>query len=120
MGEIPLPDLSGDTFPDSLAAEDGAEADPDAVVTYCFIAEDTLLSEQAAREGEEIVRPDDPVAPEGFAFEGWYLEDGAPLFTDADGDGGIDPVIAHPDPFIRKSQRRLSTRRRPSLPPRAR
>ena len=64
--------------------------EPDAVVTYCFIAEDTLLSEQPALEGEEISRPADPVAPEGYAFVGWFLEDGTRLFEDG-------PVIAHPD-----------------------
>lgn len=76
------------------------EVDPNAVVVYCFIVDNTLVATQEAKEGDEILRPEDPDAPEGMAFEGWYLSDGTPLFADADGDGWIDAVIAHPDPFI--------------------
>ena len=53
-----------------------------------------------AREGEEIQLPDDPAAPEGMGFDGWYYEDETPVLADADGDGEIDAVIAHPDPLV--------------------
>ncbi|MBR6221530.1 MAG: hypothetical protein IKQ80_13275 [Clostridia bacterium] len=75
------------------------EALQDAVATWWFIVDDTLIATQEAREGDAIARPEDPVCPEGTVFDGWFLEDGTPLFIDADGDGGIDPVIAHPDPL---------------------
>ena len=57
------------------------------------------MATQVAREGDAIQRPADPAAPEGYVFAGWFLEDGVPLFADADGDGEIDPVVAHPDPL---------------------
>ena len=70
------------------------------MVTWCFIAEYELVATQEAGEGEKIERPADPVAPEGFVFAGWFLEDGTELFVDADGDGEIDPVVAHLDPLV--------------------
>ena len=76
------------------------EAPADATVTWCFIVGDELYATQEAREGEAILRPEDPVAPEGMVFAGWALEDGAALFVDADGDGEVDPVIAHVDALI--------------------
>ena len=97
-GEIPSLELSDDLSLD-LLAEDAPQSAPEAVVTYCFIADDAPVATQAAWEGDAIQRPADPSAPEGYAFIGWFLEDGAPLFVDADGDGAIDPIIAHPDPL---------------------
>ena len=83
---------------------DGAAAPQDvaASVKYCFIVGDVLFAEQAAAEGEEILRPEDPEAPEGMIFAGWVLDDGfeTPLFVDADEDGVIDPVIAHVDALV--------------------
>ena len=83
---------------------DGAAAPQDvaASVKYCFIVGDVLFAEQAAAEGEEILRPEDPEAPEGMTFAGWVLDDGfeTPLFVDADEDGLIDPVIAHVDALV--------------------
>ena len=83
-GELLPPDDSGDEAPEE------AWTDPDAVATYCFIADTTLLYTCEAREGEAVERPGDPAAPEGCVFAGWYLEDGTRLFEDG-------PVIAHPD-----------------------
>ncbi len=97
-GEVSSLELS-DALSGNLLAEDVPQFAPDAVVTYCFMANDALVVTQEAREGDEIERPADPAAPEGFAFAGWFLEDGDSLFADADGDGVIDPVIAHPDPL---------------------
>ncbi len=94
--EIPLEALLDAPQPD--APDDGpAAVDPDAGVTYCFIVNDVEYASQTAREGDVIRRPEDPVAQEGMVFDGWVLEDGTPLFCDADGDGEIDEVIAHPD-----------------------
>ena len=81
------------------AGSAGAETEGVGSVKYCFIVGDTLFAEQEAQDGETIVRPDDPQAPDDMAFEGWFLEDGTELFVDADDDGGIDPVIACVDPL---------------------
>jgi len=97
-GELPPLDLT-DALSVDLLTEDAPQPAPEAVVTYCFIVDDAPVATQEAREGDAIQRPADPAAPEGYAFIGWFLEDGAPLFADADGDGEIDPVIAHPDPL---------------------
>ena len=94
--EIALPD-DGEA-PAEDETPEAAQPDGEAVTVYNFIVENTLLAAQEAREGDAILRPDDPAAPEGFAFAGWYLEDGTALFVDGDGDGEIDAVIAHPDP----------------------
>ena len=98
VGEIALPEDPGSPS-EETPEEEAPQTDPDAVATYCFIAGDTLVASQAAREGEAILRPEDPAAPEGFAFAGWFLEDETELFVDADGDGEIDPVLAVVDPL---------------------
>ena len=78
--------------PTAASTEEPDAGDAESVVTYCFIVDDVLAAMREAREGDVILRPEDPAAPEGMAFEGWFLEDGAPLFAD-----GADSVIAHPD-----------------------
>ena len=97
-GELPPLDLT-DALSVDLLTEDVPQSAPEAVVTYCFIVDDAQVATQEAREGDAIQRPADPPAPEGYAFIGWFLEDDAPLFADADSDGAIDPVVAHPDPL---------------------
>ena len=62
-------------------------------VTYTFMADGKALSSQTLKDGDELVRPEDP-AMEGCRFDGWYVGETA-LFTDTDGDGAIDPVIVH-------------------------
>ena len=62
-------------------------------VTYTFMADGKALSSQTLKDGDELVRPEDP-AMEGCRFDGWYVGEAA-LFTDTDGDGAIDPVIVH-------------------------
>ena len=74
---------------------EGSEAP--VTVVYRFIVGDAEYQVQQVREGEAVLRPEDPAAPEGMIFAAWVLEDGAPLFADADGDGETDPVIAHAD-----------------------
>ena len=76
------------------------EAPANETVSWCFIVWDELYATQEAREGEAILRPEDPAAPEGMVFAGWALEDGTALFVDADGDGEVDPVIVHVDALI--------------------
>lgn len=97
--EIALDAFGSDEDLEEPVEEDAPAPDANAVVTYCFIADNTLLATQEAREGDEIRRPDDPVAPDGQCFAGWFLEDDTPVFVDADGDGAVDPVIAAPDPL---------------------
>ena len=83
-----------DDLPADAPAVDGAPQD--ASVKYCFIVDYCLYAEQAAKEGEEITRPADPAAPEGMAFEGWFLDpedDSTRLFADG------DTLTAHPDPL---------------------
>ncbi len=96
--EASLVEEGGAAAPEGVALVEGVPS----IVTYCFIVGDTLVAEQAAREGDEILRPEDPEAPEGMIFAGWTLDDefATPLFIDADGDGEIDPVIAHVDPLM--------------------
>ena len=99
--DAPL-ELSGldlDLSPDGLIQGDVMGPAQDSVVTYSFIVDNTLFATQEAREGDLILRPEDPAAPQGQVFAGWVLEDGVPLFVDADNDGAIDPVVAHPDPL---------------------
>ena len=62
-------------------------------VTYTFMADGKALSSQTLKDGDELVRPEDP-AMEGCRFDGWYVGETA-LFTDTDGDGAVDPVIVH-------------------------
>ncbi len=90
----------GDDFAEEGAEEMSEEAPANETVSWCFIVGDELYATQEAREGEAIVRPEDPTAPEGMVFAGWALEDGTALFVDADGDGEADPVIAHVDALI--------------------
>ena len=83
-----------DDLPEDALIVDGAPQS--ASVNYCFIVDYCLYAEQAAKEGEEITRPADPAAPEGMAFEGWFLDpedDDTRLFEDG------DALIAHPDPL---------------------
>ena len=60
-------------------------------VTYTFAVDGMAVSSQTLKDGEELKQPEDPVM-EGYRFDGWFLDETA-LFTDADGDGAIDPVI---------------------------
>ena len=101
VGEIALPEDPGSPS-EETPEEEAPQTDPDAVVTYCFIVADTLYASQAAREGEAIVCPEAPEAPEGMAFAGWALDDefATPLFVDADEDGEIDAVVAHIEPNV--------------------
>ena len=87
-------DLDGLT---DLSLGDLVSGAPEAVVVYRFMLDGEEYAAQTAKEGEEILRPEDPPTPEGTTFEGWYLEDETPLFADADGDGVVDAVIAHVD-----------------------
>ena len=97
-GELSSLDLS-DAVSGDLLTEDAPQPAPEAVVTYCFIVDDAQVATQVAREGDAIQRPADPAEPERYVFAGWFLEDGVPLFADADVDSEIDPVVAHPDPL---------------------
>lgn len=81
-------DLNGD-----LLLEDALQSEAVPVVTYLFIVDNALVATQEARAGDKIIRPTDPEAPAGLAFDGWFLEDGSRLFADADGDGLEAPVI---------------------------
>ena len=93
-----LMDLPAEEEP--AAGETSTDTEWDGVQTWWFIAGDEAVAVLEAREGEEIQLPDDPAAPEGMAFGGWYFEDETPVLADADGDGEIDAVIAHPDPLV--------------------
>ena len=64
---------------------------------YRFIANEAEYAVQEALEGEEILQPEAPEAPEGYVFAGWLLWDGTPLFVDANEDGELDPVIVKAD-----------------------
>ena len=81
---------------DAVLGEELTEA-PETTATYRFIVGDTLYAVETVKAGEALPRPEDPAAPEGTVFAGWTLEDGAPLFADADGDGAPDPVIIPAD-----------------------
>ena len=87
MGEVSL------ALGDLVSEGPGAPA----TVVYRFIVDEAEYRVQQVREGEAVLRPEDPVAPEGMAFAAWVLADGTPLFVDADGDGEADPVIARAD-----------------------
>ena len=89
--EMASPDVV-DEVPDDIELSLGA-LDLKGNVTYRFIVDGVEVATQAARAGEEILRPEAPEAPRGKVFAGWTLADGTPLFADADGDGKIDPVI---------------------------
>ena len=93
-----LMDLPAEEEP--AAGETSTDTEWNGVQTWWFIAGDEAVAVLEAREGEEIQLPDDPAAPEGMAFDGWYYEDETPVLADADGDGAIDAVIAHPDPLV--------------------
>ena len=88
VGEVALGDPADAPAETGLTAED---ADWNGVQTWWFIVGEEAVAIQEVREGDEILMPDDPAAPEGMAFAGWYLEDGAKLFADG------EPVLAHPD-----------------------
>lgn len=85
---------TGDIQADYVEPTD--EALTASTVTYCFIVLDALVASHTAVEGEEIVAPDDPVAPEGMVFAGWELEDGTAVFVDG------EPIISVIDPLIRE------------------
>ena len=87
MGEVSL------ALGDLVSEGPGAPA----TVAYRFIVDEAEYRVQQVREGEAVLRPEDPAAPEGMAFAAWVLADGTPLFVDADGDGEADPVIARAD-----------------------
>lgn len=95
LGEGPIADVV-EEMPEDIELSLGA-LDLEAHVTYRFIVDEVEVATQAARAGEEILRPEAPKAPKGKAFAGWALADGTPLFADADGDGKIDPVIVRDD-----------------------
>ena len=46
------------------------------MVTYRFIVGDEVVAAQTAQDGDEIIRPEDPAAPEGIVFAGWFYMDG--------------------------------------------
>ena len=48
----------------------------EAVVTYRFIVGDEVVATQTAQDGDEVIRPEDPAAPEGMVFAGWFYMDG--------------------------------------------
>ena len=78
----------------------GGEEDPapeeTAVTTYWFLVNDELYDEQTVGDGEALIQPEDPTAPEGSVFAGWFLEDGTQLFVD-----GEEIVHADPErPFV--------------------
>ena len=58
------------------------------------MADGKALSSQTLKDGDELVRPEDP-AVEGYRFDGWYVGETALFTEDADGDGIMDPVIVH-------------------------
>ena len=87
MGEVSL------ALGDLVSEGPGAPA----TVAYRFSVGEAEYRVQQVREGEAVLRPEDPAAPEGMAFAAWVLADGTPLFVDADGDGEADPVIARAD-----------------------
>ena len=88
-----LPEFEAEGMPDGSGIDlDVGNLDPVSDATYIFIVDDEVYATQAARAGEEILRPRTPEAPRGKAFAGWTLADGSPLFVDADRDGQIDPV----------------------------
>ena len=87
MGEVSL------ALGDLVSEGPGAPA----TVAYRFIVDEAEYRVQQVREGEAVLRPEDPAAPQGMAFAAWVLADGTPLFVDADGDGEADPVIARAD-----------------------
>ena len=93
--ELPLEDDAFLLSEEDCSFQDAESVidDTSAVVTYWFIVDDTAIAIQEAQEGEEILRPDDPVAPEGRVFAGWFLEDGSQIFADD------TSVIAHVDPL---------------------
>ena len=93
-----LMDLPAEEEP--AAGETSTDTEWDGIQNWWFIAGDEAVAVLEAREGEEIQLPDDPAAPEGMGFDGWYYEDETPVLADADGDGEIDAVIAHPDPLV--------------------
>ena len=81
-------------------AELGGEEDPApeaaAVTTYWFLVNDELYSEQTVGDGGTIQCPDEPEAPEGYIFSGWFLEDGTQLFVDKEEIAYADPEV----PFV--------------------
>ena len=62
--------------------DDSTSEDTSAAATYWFLVNDELFSEQAVKDGEALIQPDDPTTPEGSVFVGWFLEDGTQLFTE--------------------------------------
>ena len=62
---LELPDLDIDLPVDGLIQGNAGEPTSDGVATWCFIVEDTLFATQEARDGDLILRPEDPAAPEG-------------------------------------------------------
>ena len=99
-GELSLDDFDGELSPQEIVPEDAAQIVEDAASQdWYFIVQDALYAMVTVAAGDAVTPPEDPAAPEGYAFAGWFLEDGTQLFIDADGDGEIDPVIASPDPL---------------------
>ena len=88
VGEADDAELGGD--------DEHAPDDVGVVTTYWFLVNDALYNEQIVGDGEAIQRPDDPDAPEGMVFSGWFLEDGTQLFAEGE-------EISHADeehPFV--------------------
>ena len=96
--------------PEPQAPQPGEEPQ-EAVATWWFIVDDTLIATQEAREGDAIARPEDQVCPEGTVFDGWFLEDGTPLFMDADGEGEMPAPSPSP---ANRPMRAVTPPRRPS------
>ena len=73
----------GETNDLELGGEDEpASDDVGSMTTYRFLVNDELFSEQTVEDGEALIQPEDPEAPEGMAFSGWFLENGMQLFTE--------------------------------------
>jgi len=65
---LELPDLDIDLPLEGLIQEDAGEPVQDSVVSWRFIVGDALYAVQEAREGDLILRPEDPAAPQGQAL----------------------------------------------------
>lgn len=85
-----LLDLTDQGEPAGEEAPEGT--DWDGTEAWCFFVGDVVFATQEAREGDEIQRPDDPTAPEGMVFNGWFMEDGTQLFV------GDATIVANPNP----------------------
>ena len=80
-GEIPLTDPT-------------EEEEAALTVVYRFYVGEELVAEQTVADGDVIQMPDDPEAPEGEVFVGWFIGEYQLFAADVDEDEIIDPEIA--------------------------